>query len=184
MKSLIITANPSSKWFTHKIAYKLKNILEKRWESVEIMDLYSPTYKQDFLTFEDKSELWKLSETTKLIQNKISEVDEIVFVFPIWNQGCPAILKNFIDCNFTAWFAFKFEKWWKHIKLLEWKTFRIFATSWAPAFVYEKLIPLKDLWEKRMDFFGLNLVWYTIFWDIDRIDTDKQQYLDDLEKLV
>lgn len=184
MKSLIITANPSIKAFTHKIADKIKTVLKNKWNTVDIIDLYSKTYKQDFLSFEDKSELWKLSEKTKFIQSKILDADELIFVFPIWNQGCPAILKNFIDCNFTAWFAFKFEKWWKHIKLLEWKTFKIFTTSWAPAFVYESIVPIWEIWSKRVDSFGLKLSWCNIFWDIDRTGIDKQKYLDDLEKLV
>ena len=184
MKNLIITANPSSKAFTHKIANKIKSLLEAKWEQVEIINLYSKQYKQDFLSYEDKKDIINLWSIQKNIQKKILNADELIFVFPIWNQGCPAILKNFIDCNFTAGFAFKFEKWWKHIKLLDWKTFKIFATCWASAFVYEDIIPIKYIWEKRMDFYWIKLNWYHIFWDIDRTDTDKNRYLTDLEKLI
>lgn len=129
MQKLIITANPSSKWFTHKIANKIKSILEKRWDKVKIIGTYSKEYKQDFLTYEEKSEMWNLSDITKSIQSKIATAKELIFIFPIWNGDAPAILKNFIDCNFTAGFAFKFESWWKHLRLLEGKKFRIFATS-------------------------------------------------------
>ncbi len=184
MNKLIITANPSSKWFTHKIADKIAHILESRWDNAEIIDTYSKEYKQDFLTYEDKSEMWKLSETTKSIQSKIKAADELIFVFPVWNGDAPAILKNFIDCNFIAGFAFKFESWWKHTKLLEWKKFKIFTTSWAPSFVYENIIPIWELWAKKMDFCWLDFQWCHIFWDIDRTKTQKEKYLEDIENLI
>jgi len=184
MKKLIITANPSSKAFTHKIANNIKSILEKKWEEVEIMNLYSKQYRQDFLSYEDKLEILNLSETTKDIQAKIAYTDELIFVFPVWNWSCPAILKNFIDCNFTAGFAFKFKSWWKLIKLLKWKTFKIFATAGADAFVYESIIPIWEIWAKKMDFCGLKLTLCHIFWNIDRTNTDKDKYLKDLEELA
>jgi NAD(P)H dehydrogenase (quinone) len=39
-------------------------------------------------------------ETTKKIQAKITWADELIFIFPIWWGDAPAIVKNFIDCNF------------------------------------------------------------------------------------
>lgn len=52
----------------------------------------------------------------------------------------PAILKNFIDTNFSAWFAYKFQKW--HVvpkKLLEWKTAKIFAICDWNSIIYNNL---------------------------------------------
>lgn len=50
----------------------------------------------------------------------------------------PAILKNFIDVNFSSWFAFEFVKW-KSMpkKLLTDKTAKIYYHSDAPAFLYK-----------------------------------------------
>jgi NAD(P)H dehydrogenase (quinone) len=71
-----------------------------------------------------------------LIQKKMSEVDEYVFVFPVWWGWVPAILKNFFDTNLSSWFAFKF---WKNgvQKLLNDKTAKVFCTCDAPGFIYK-----------------------------------------------
>jgi NAD(P)H dehydrogenase (quinone) len=44
------------------------------------------------------------------MQEKILWADEIVLVFPIWWGDMPAIMKNWMDCNFMSGFAFKYEK--------------------------------------------------------------------------
>jgi NAD(P)H dehydrogenase (quinone) len=110
MNKLIITANPSSKWFTHEIAKKVTELSVKKWNKVEVLDLYKTEFKQDFLRYEDKTDIWK-NEITKKIQSKITEADELIFIFPIWWWDTPAIMKNFMDCNFSTWFAFKHKSW-------------------------------------------------------------------------
>jgi putative NADPH-quinone reductase len=79
MKTLIITAAPHKTSFTHNIA---KSYLEKNKDS-EIIDLYDEKYSQKFLKFENMREMPKDS-VKDLIQKKMSEVDEYVFVFPVW----------------------------------------------------------------------------------------------------
>ena len=151
MKKLIITANPSSKGFTHVIASKIAELAKEKWDIIEILDLYKTDLKQNFLSYEDMSEMWK-DETTKKIQDLILWADEMVFVFPIWWGWAPAILKNFIDCNFWAWFAFKYENG-KSVWLLNWKTARIIVTSWAPSFFYKVILHIQIFW-------NLNIIWF------------------------
>ncbi len=57
MKTLIITAHPSSKGFTHAIAQALKEERESKGAHVEIIDLYRTDLKQDFLRFEEAREM-------------------------------------------------------------------------------------------------------------------------------
>lgn len=168
MKKLIITANPSSKWFTHRIAEHYKEISEINWDNVEILDLYKTDLKQGFLTYENKSDP-KVDTITLSIQEKIASCDEISFVFPIWWADAPAIVKNFVDCNFTSGFAFKYENW-KPIWLLKWKTAKVFATSWAPAFFYRFFpLNLKILWWMlRLWFCWIKLTKIVILWNIEK----------------
>lgn len=183
MKKLIITANPSSKWFTHQITSKYSELSLNNSDEVEILDLYKTDLKQDFLSYEDKKDYWK-DEITKKLQEIISWADELVFIFPIWWWWAPAILKNFIDSNFTSWFAFKYIDW-KWVWLLKWKTARIITTSWAPSFFYTILLHIQIFW-------NLNIIGYcwikqksfTVFGNMDSKWTDKSKYLDKLEKLV
>lgn len=183
MNKLIITANPSTKWFTHAIANKFKELSVNNWDNVEILDLYKTNLKQEFLTFEDLNEKW-IDETTKKLQEKITWADELVFVFPIWWWDMPAIMKNFYDSNFTAWFAFKYENW-KPVWLLKWKTARIIATSWAPSFFYKIILHIQFFWNmNRIWFCWLKQKSFTVFWDIDSDKIDKNKYLNELDKLV
>ena len=184
MKKLIISANPSSQWFSHKIVEKLTSLSEKKWDTVEILDLYTTDLKQDFLRYEDKKDMAN-DEVTKKLQAKITRADELVFVFPIWWGDAPAIMKNFIDCNFWAGFAFQYEKWGKATGLLKGKSARIIATSWAPAFFYKILLHIQVLWNlNRIGYCGIKQKSFTVFGDIDRSKTQKDNYLKWLEKLV
>ena len=183
MKKLIVTANPSSKGFIHKISDRLNDLSIKNWDKVEILDLYKTELQQDFLTFESLKN-FELDEATKKIQEKIIWSDEIVFIFPIWWWWAPAIMKNFIDCNFTSWFAFKYVDN-KPVWLLKWKTARIIATSRAPSFFYKILLHIQILWNMNIIWFcGIKQKSFTVFWNIEFPETDKEKYLKQVKSLV
>ncbi|MEI6673515.1 MAG: NAD(P)H-dependent oxidoreductase [bacterium] len=91
------------------MADTLANLSTDKGDKIEIINLYTTPLRQDFLTYEDKKEQPKDPITTK-IQEKILWADELVFIFPIWRGDAPAIMKNFLDCNFSAGFAFKYVK--------------------------------------------------------------------------
>lgn len=68
---------------------------------------------------------------------KIKNADHLVFVYPIWWGGMPALMKGFIDRLFLPGFAFaKIENslWWE--KLLKGKTARIISTMDQPAWYF------------------------------------------------
>ncbi len=183
MNKLIITAHPSSQGFTHKIAEKLANLSEKQGQKVEILDLYKTDLKQDFLAFENIKEMGK-DEVTKAMQAKITWADELVFVFPIWWGDTPAIMKNFIDCNFGAGFAFKFVDG-KSIGLLPGKTARIIATSGAPSFLYTWVLHVQLMWNlNRIKFCGIKQKSFTVFGNMDKPGTNKDAYLKQVAALV
>jgi len=140
MKSLIIKANPSKTSFSHSLAEAYKDGGTQAGKEVEILDLYD--VDQPFLRYESTEALkqWNIqSDTTQttMIQQKITDCDEMVYIFPIRWGGVPAILKNFFDSNLSAGFAFNFVKWSnKQEKLLTDKTAKIFTHCDAPAFLY------------------------------------------------
>lgn len=183
MHKLIITANPSSKAFTHSIAKKLEELSLEKADTVEILDLYKTDLQQEYLKYEDMKEIL-IDSTTKALQEKIAMSDEIVFIFPIWWWDAPAIMKNFWDCNFTAWFAFKYENG-KSIWLLKWKTARIIATSWAPSFFYKIILHIQWFWKlNRIAFCGMKQKSFTVFWEVHGWNKNLDKYLKSLEKLV
>lgn len=183
MKKLIVTAHPSTGGFTHTIAEKLAEVSNAIGHETEILDLYRTELRQDFLAFEDSKEMGK-DATTKKIQDKIRWADEIVFVFPIWWGDAPAIMKNFIDCNFGAGFAFRYVNG-KPEGLLKGKTARVIATSGAPSFFYKILLHIQLLWNmNRIGFCGIEQKSFTVFGGMDSSDSDKSRYLDTVAKLA
>ena len=184
MKKLVITANPSTQGFTHKIVEKYIKLSEEKWDIIEILDLYTTDLKQDFLRYESKKEIWK-DEITKKIQEKITWADELIFVFPIWWWDAPAIMKNFIDCNFGAGFAFQYDPNGKSTGLLTGKTARIIATSGAPSFFYKFLLHIQIMWNmNRIAFCGIKQKSFTVFGNMDSRKTNKDLYLEQLTKLI
>jgi putative NADPH-quinone reductase len=94
-------------------------------------------------------------------------------------------MKNFLDCNFSAGFAFKYLKWWKAIWLLNGKSARIITTSGAPSFFYKILLHIQLLWKmNRINYCGIKQKSFTVFGDIDRSKTDRNAYLKKIKDLV
>lgn len=159
MHSLIITAHPSSRGFTHRIAATYADACRARGGTTDVIDLYDPAWRQDFLRFED-IRAWPADPVRENIHAKIAAADELVFVFPVWWTDAPAIVKNFLDCNLTTGFAYRYVVGKKTpLKLLTGKTARIFATADGPTWLY-RFLPLNFLilWRLgRLGFCGIRL---------------------------
>lgn len=164
MRHLIITAHPSSKGFTHKIAKAFLHKAHENGDEAEILDLYNPKYKLDFLTFEDIRKI-KEDKIVLDIQDKIRLSDNIVFVSPIWWAMVPSILKNMIDKVLTPNFAYKYvEGKAMPKKLLVGKTAQVFMTCDAPGFFIKLIIgnPVKKFFKVNLGFCGIKLKDYIL----------------------
>jgi NAD(P)H dehydrogenase (quinone) len=70
-------------------------------------------------------------------QAKIQWAEHLVWIYPVWWGGVPALLKGFIDRTFLPGFSFQKREnsvWWD--KLLTNKTARIISTLDQPAWYY------------------------------------------------
>jgi len=186
MKILIITAHPSPKGFTHRIASTYKKAGEEIGHQVEILDLYRTNLKQGFLEFEDIKAM-PADPVRDKIQAMISEADELVFIHPLWWLSMPAIMKNFIDINISAGFAYKFNKNHKTIGLLKTKTARVFITSDGSKYLFKFIFsPFKLVWKYGiLGFCGMKLKPFRLY---DRMrwrdEEEKGRWLDEVEKLA
>jgi putative NADPH-quinone reductase len=154
MKTLIVTAHPSSKGFTHQIAEAYKKGREAKAlalgvaaeSSVEILDLYKTDIKQDFLRYEERSDMALPDPARDAMQAKITAADNIVLVHPLWWVNPPAIMKNFIDVNFAARFAFRYVNG-SPVGLLKGKTAAVFITCDGPRWLYWLIaMPFRTIW--------------------------------------
>jgi len=151
MKSLIILAHPSSDGLSRKISSVYIDKLKESNRDFELIDLYVD-WRQDFFNFEDRTKIAPMPKTHDL-QKKIKDSDEIVFIFPLWWWGMPAIMKNFIDCNFTPGFAYKYTAKWP-VWLLRDKKAKVIATCDAP-WIFYKIFPLSLKY-----FFKFMILWF------------------------
>ncbi|MFD1418302.1 NAD(P)H-dependent oxidoreductase [Companilactobacillus keshanensis] len=92
---LIIYCHPCKKSFNHAELLLIEQYLRNNKVKYDLIDLYAdefdPVYsKQEF----------NVLESDPLVQNyqqKIENADNLIFIFPIWWNDLPAMLKGFID---------------------------------------------------------------------------------------
>lgn len=165
MNKLIVTAHPNPEGFTHKIAKRFIETSENKWHDCFLMDLYSEERKQDYLQLDHMNKAIP-DNKRELIQHKIMWADEIVFIFPLWNFDAPAIMKNWVDVNFSSGFAYRYKpgSLLPH-RFLQWKTARIILTAWSPKFIIltAGLGILVNRALARLFYFGIRLRSYTVF---------------------
>ncbi len=183
MKTLIITAHPATNAFTHRIATLLKEEREKEGKNVEIFDLYKTDLKQDFLSFESRQELKLENPIRTQIQNKMKEADEYVFIHPLWWLNMPAIMKNFLDQNITAGFAFHYENG-KRIPHLTDKKVRLYITCDGPVPIYYLLgLPFIKIWYFGIFVFcGMKLQSFDIVRLLNKTEEERTQILQDIKR--
>lgn len=172
MRILIVTAHPSSQGFAHQIARAYQQGAEWAGHQVEILDLYRSPVRQDYLEFEDRRDWSKGEGERTRMQAEIAWADELVFVYPLWWGGPPAILKNWIDQNLTSGFAFRWDKPWYPTalqllptRLLKGKQARLFITHDAYKLLYYLLLlPFITIWWLFiLKFCGIKLASFKLF---------------------
>jgi len=159
MKALIIYAHPEAQGFSSKTLEEVQNILQSKQINFETLDLYKMGY-DPVLKLEELYTVGKrdISPENQVIQDKIKESDRLIFIYPVWWGGMPAILKGFMDRVFTPGFAYKYrkDKFIKSIpdKLFNDKKIAIFISSGAPAIMYHAILdPIKII--NKFIIFGL-----------------------------
>ncbi len=186
MKTLIITAHPSSKGFTHIIANKYQQARIEAGHTCEVIDLYKEP-RQDYLVYEDKhDERVDQIALREAMQARITKADELVFVHPMWWGVMPAIMKNWLDVNFSSGFSHRYENH-KPVPMLTDKTARVFLTSDGPAFIYSLLgYPYKTIWSLiTFRFVGIKTTSVELFGDMKKRPDDKiKKILDKVESLA
>ena len=135
--TMIIYAHPATQGHNHYILDQVKKQLDSENRSYEILDLYSMKYdpvlhESEHYTAGNK----KISALNKRIQKKFSENDHFIFIYPLWWDSMPAILKGFFDKVLTSPFAFTFKKSSMPEQHLRGKRAVTFVTHGGPKLFY------------------------------------------------
>jgi len=182
---LIIVAHPKENSFSFAMANTYKEVCIKKGYSVEVLDLYKDKNQQGFFTYEDAS---NFEATPEMIyyQDKILKADELVFVFPYWWGSFPAILKNFIDWNFSKGFAFTYVNS-RPKGLLKNKSVKVFTTTGAPKFIYTLTGAnrrLKNTIKSQIvEFCDMKLAGFYSFGGVDTNKSNTQKILEKINSL-
>lgn len=107
MNVLIVYAHPNTNSFNHAILDQVKRGLEDGRHVFNIIDLYEDNFNPVLVFNENtkRSNLMNNSEA-KHYQDLIKQADHLIFIYPVWWYGMPAILKGFFDRLFMSGFAY------------------------------------------------------------------------------
>lgn len=110
MNVLIIYAHPNQESFNGAILAQVKKGLEETTNSVTIIDLYQEEF-DPVLRFNstNKGRYLHQDPETEKYRTLIHQADHLIFIYPIWWYGLPAILKGFIDRVFVSEFAYTYD---------------------------------------------------------------------------
>ncbi|MGX7151244.1 NAD(P)H-dependent oxidoreductase [Enterococcus ureasiticus] len=137
MNILIIYAYPNTTGYTHTILNNIHQGTEQQ-NTVKIIDLYKENFDPVLVFNEQKKRKnMQFDEETAIYREQILWANHLIFIFPIWWGGMPAILKGFIDKVFSKGFAYKY-KGSLPVGLLKEKSAWIVTTEDAPKW-YKKL---------------------------------------------
>jgi NAD(P)H dehydrogenase (quinone) len=111
MKNLIIYAHPNSASLNHFFKQTVVESLEKKGEEVIVRDLNEINFNP-VLSLEDMQgqRMGKVADEVKTEQDFITWADQLIFIYPIWWTGMPAIMKGFIDRVFSYGFAYRYDQ--------------------------------------------------------------------------
>jgi NAD(P)H dehydrogenase (quinone) len=118
----------------------------------------------------------------------IKWADHLVWVYPVWWGGFPALMKGFIDRLFLPGFTYQpIENSLQWTKLLKGKTARIITTLDQPSWYYKLMYgspSTNQLKRSILEFCGVNPVKVTYVGIVKSSDTKKrEQWLAQIEKL-
>ncbi len=155
---IIIYAHPSREGHCGAILNEITNALKQKGVKGEVWDLYKMNFDPVLhLNEHESSEQKEISQENLKLQEKIKSEEKFIFIYPVWWNNMPAILKGFIDRVFTLNFAYKFENN-KGVGLLKGQA-AVFTTSGAPRLVMKWLEgdrALKLMCKDTLKFCGIN----------------------------
>ena len=190
MKILVVYAHPNPQSFNHAIVESFTGGLAEAGHTYEVVDLYAINFNP-CLSGEDFAKLMegKASADVQAQQQKVSQADGLVFIYPIWWFAPPAILKGWFDRIFSMGFAYAFDEKDGHpTGLLKNQKALVINTAGGTeeeAKTFESTDALKKIQDELMlGFCGINDVNHVIFYNVIRADDETLKgYLEEARNL-
>ncbi|MDO8480410.1 MAG: NAD(P)H-dependent oxidoreductase [Nanoarchaeota archaeon] len=155
MKTLVIYAHPKTPGHCSWILESVKRWMKEKKRGYELIDLYAMKY--DPILHEQEHYTaggYEVSPANKELQKKFVQSSEFVFIYPIWWNAPPAILKGLLEKVIWPKLAFRFTKLGIPIKLFKGKKALLFTTSSSPAIVFHTWLMGAGAWTVGRDTLG------------------------------
>lgn len=111
MKNLIVYAHPNPASLNHFLKQTIVESLEESGQEVIVRDLNEFSFNP-VLSLDDMNgqRMGQVADDVKKEQDFITWADRIIFVYPIWWTGMPAVMKGYIDRVFSYGFAYRYDQ--------------------------------------------------------------------------
>lgn len=162
---LVIHGHPSEEGFTARLAQAYLDGAAGAGHEVEALWLgrlsFDPILRQGYRASQ------ALEPDLQRAQERLLWAEHLVFVYPVWWGGWPALLKGFVDRVFLPGFAFRYREGgalWD--RLLKGRSARLIVTSDAPV-LWDRLVnrhaAVHQLRQGTLRFCGVRPVSVTCF---------------------
>src|SRR5471030_131246 len=109
MRILVLYANPSEKSFGAVLHGRTVETLRSRGHDVDDCDLYAEDF-DPVMSRQERDDYHNTSANAAGVAQfakRVVAAEALVLVYPVWNEGFPAILKGFFDRVFIPGVSFK-----------------------------------------------------------------------------
>lgn len=177
LSALVVVAQPKRPSFNSAIAEAIAVALKAQgYASVELIDLYADGF-DPVMPPDELPRKFSFDEVTLGYQEKMLAAERVVFAYPDWWGGPPAILKGFLDRVFRPGIAYGFrEADFRDADapgLLGEKRFDVFITTDSTADGEAKtddavaLWPPAQVWKRNiLEFCGVTHARVHVFWNL------------------
>ena len=113
MKAAVVVAHPNAESFTHELARRAHAGLVAAGHDATLVDLYAIGFGAAMSAAERAAYHGETPVIDPLVQSQvdlISSIDTIVFVYPTWWSGLPAILKGWLERVMVPGVGFRFDE--------------------------------------------------------------------------
>ncbi len=108
---LILFAHPCEESFAAALKSTVVETLKRRGWEVDLCDLYAEDFNP-VMSAAERRGYHLVPDNCMAVQSHVDRLraaEALIFVFPVWNFGFPAILKGFIDRVFLPGVSFKLQ---------------------------------------------------------------------------
>ncbi len=170
MNHLIIFGHPSLESLNKTILDEVVHICEANGNNVVTRDLYKMKFDPVLTKEEFCSQT--VSEDINREQEYVKNADVVIFIYPLWWAGMPAIVKGYIDRVFSNGFAYSIDnngikKLLKNKKVIIINTHRSQMNDYTQKGVYNSISILTQ--QQIFEFCGMEVLMHYYFDEVTAV---------------